>query len=238
MSLYETIYPPVDILLEMEPEELAPLVLKHLSESGKQKLNMHNFSLGSDPEFVKWAGEDQWRRQEVMKRLIMAWRWLEKELFIAPEPGNVGWAFITPRGYEVLESQDFEKYRKSYLLPSEGLDPILVRKAKQAFIRGDYDTAVFQAFKEVEIRVRNKAGLGNDDIGISLMRKAFKPEGGLLTDAAMEEGEKQARMELFAGAIGTYKNPSSHRDVEITDAQEAADIIHHANQLLRIVDSL
>ncbi len=238
MSTYETIYPPTETVLDMEPEELAPIVLRHLSESGPQKLNMHNFSVGTDPDFVKWAGDDHRRRQEVLQRLIVAWRWLERELFVAPQPGNVNWAFITPRGREVLESQDFETYKKGHLLPSEGLDPILVRKVKQAFIRGDYDTAVFQAFKEVEVRVRNKAGLSNKDFGVPLMRKAFGPPSGTLVDKEADSGEQNARMELFTGALGTFKNPSSHRDVEFSDPKEVADIIHIANQLLRILKSI
>jgi len=238
MSLYEKIYPPAETVLDMEPEELAPLVLKQLSASGQQKLNMHNFSLGNDSDFIAWAGPDHRRRQEVSQRLIVAWRWLERELFIAPQPGNIDWAFITPRGMAVLESQDFETYKKGYLLPSEGLDPILVRKVKQAFVRGDYDTAVFQAFKEVEVRVRKKAGLNNKDFGVPLMRKAFGSPSGPLVDKEADSGEQNARMELFTGALGTFKNPSSHRDIEFSDPKEAADIIHLANQLLRIVESI
>ena len=69
------------------------------------------------------------------------------------------------------------------------------------------------------------------------MRKAFGTNGPLL-DGAATGGEQTARMELFAGAIGSYKNPSSHRNVGLSDPKEAADIIHLANNLLRIVDSL
>jgi uncharacterized protein (TIGR02391 family) len=105
---------------------------------------------------------------------------------------------------------------------------------KPSFFRGDYDTAVFQAFKEVEVRVRKKANLANTDIGVPLMRKAFNPTNGVLMDPSADPGERTARMELFAGAIGSYKNPSSHRDVSFTDPKEAADIIHLANQLLRV----
>jgi hypothetical protein len=45
-------------------------------------------------------------------------------------------------------------------------------------------------------------------------------------------------MDLFAGAVGKYKNPSSHRDVEFTDPKEVADLIRIANHLLRIVDRI
>ena len=236
MSLYEENYPPVETVLELEPEELAPIVLRHLARAEKSKLNRYNFTLGTDPDFIKWAGRNQ---EQVKERLMVAWMWLEKELFIAPEPGTQDdWAFITPRGRKILESQDFSTYIKGYLLPSEGLDPVLVRKVKQAFIRGDYDTAVFQAFKEVEVRVRKKASLTDKDFGVNLMRKAFGPPSGPLVDKKANPGEQTARMELFAGAIGTFKNPSSHRDIEFSDPKEAADIIHLANELLRIIESI
>src|SRR6266478_4210526 len=188
--------PPPEEILEMEPEELAPFILRHLQKQQSNSINRYNFSLVNDANLYQRLGQK--KVEDYAKCLMEAWTYLEREGFIAPQPGQQGeWAFVTRRGQKVVEAQDFEAYRKGHLLPSEGLDPILVQKVRQSFIRGDYDTAVFQAFKEIEVRVRKKAKLKNTDIGVVLIRKAFNPKDGILRDKNADAGEQTARMELF-----------------------------------------
>lgn len=124
----------------------------------------------------------------------------------------------------------------SALLPDATLHPILERQARPAFRRGEYDTAILVAMKAVEVAVRNAAGFGPDKLGVALMREAFHASRGPLRDRRVIQPERQATSDLFSGAIGLFKNPSSHRDVNVDDPVEVAGVIRLADVLLRIVD--
>ena len=116
------------------------------------------------------------------------------------------------------------------------IHPDLCQEPLFFFSQGYYDAAVFHAFKQIEVAVRKAGNYAAVDIGVPLMRKAFHVDNGNLTDMNKLKAEKEAEAHLFAGAIGSYKNPGSHFDVEIT-AEEAAESIILASHLLRVVDS-
>ena len=125
---------------------------------------------------------------------------------------------------------------RSDFLPEHKFHPMIPQNVWSSFSQEAYGSAVFEAFKQVEIAVREAGGYEATDYGTDLMRKAFHVDNGNLMDENQPPAEKQARSDLFAGAIGAYKNPGSHRDVDFT-AEETVELITLASYLLRIVDS-
>lgn len=237
-----------DDLLSLEPEELAgPLLLSFEGNDHIVRDNVisHNLlSLAFEPRPELREKYPIGRADEILFALMEAWQWLEREGFIAPKPSSLASGssvrgadtfFVTSRGKTIVNSEDFDEYRKANLLPKRQLHPIIAQKVWSLFLRGDYDCAIFQAFKEVEIAVRNAGNYAQTDLGANLMRTAFHPTTGNLTDHNQPESEKQALSALYSGAIGYYKNPHSHRKVPVT-AEEAAEMIILASHLLRIVD--
>lgn len=222
-----------DTLLRLEPEELAAFLLQDLiarvDRHERSGLNLHNL-------MNELSRNVRDRTRETLEAVTEAWQWLLREGLIARDPEQSGdWVFITRRGMRLRDRDSFAAYRQAGHLPRGDLHPLIADRVWPSFVRGDYDTAVFQAFREVEVAVRAAAGLAATDIGMSLMRKAFAG-GGPLADPTVPEAEREALGHLFAGAIGCYKNPQSHRAVNLTNASEAAEIIVFASHLLRIVD--
>ncbi len=228
--------PDSDKLLALEPEELAGIVIEFLNllppERADQLLNTHNFSQHETVE-----GYPPEKKMEIRKALMEAWSWLDREGLIAPRPGSMGspWFFITRRGKQVLNRDAFRIYYQGNVLPKYLLHPIIAEKVWAHFIRGAYQSAVFEAFKAVEIIIRETGGYSMMDIGDKMIRDAFNEDRGKFTDLTLPKAERIALSNLFSGAYGLYRNPHGHRNVDI-DQTEAVEMIILASHLFKIVE--
>lgn len=242
MALFDEIKS-MEVLLALEPEELAPAVLRAAIEAKQngithlQSVSYYIFERPGDHQ-VRFPAQ---QRKEADRAIGEAWSWLVRNGLLIPDTGmNAagGWMIVTPRGEKIASDMDaFRGFQQAKTFPKSLLHPAIADKVWKALARGELEDAVFAAFKAVEIAVRDAAKMGPSDVGVKLMRKAFDPENGPLTDKHKPESEREALAHLFVGAIGSYKNPHSHRTVTITDVRDAQEMVMLASRLLGIVDA-
>ncbi len=144
--------------------------------------------------------------------------------------------YPTTKGFRFPE-REFRKVVKKYaLMPETYVHPLIVKKCFALLSEGQFESAVLQAFKTIETRIRKKIKATSEEYGLKLIRKAFNPESGPLTDYQLPKSEREAFCNYIAGAFGFYKNPCSHRDIEL-DFISAFDRIVVASDLLKVVES-
>jgi uncharacterized protein (TIGR02391 family) len=215
----------------MPLDALALLVLADFAPEG---WNVHNYFLESAQ-----SHGDVYGQQGVAERLAEAWAWLEAHALIGRHPRQTSSdaRMVTESGRNAIE-HGLDRLRAGQRLGME-LHPLIATRVQTQFLMGEFELAAFAAMRQVEICVRSLGGFGEDQIGVSLMAAAFSPKTpGPLVDKAAELGEQEAVMALYRGAIGTFKNPSSHRAVDYGDPTFAAEVVLLADLLLRILDRI
>jgi uncharacterized protein (TIGR02391 family) len=237
MTPLRALIPEADAVLGMETSDLAGYVLEVLMSANQMERgvwNRRNFCMQVSREYVPpGQGSDE----RVGLACSSAWSWLEANGLIArhPEQDNE-WYLPTRRGEALRNHQDLRQFMTSEQLPESFLHAELLQHVRPLFFQSRFETAVFEAFKTLEVSIRVTANLGHDLVGVPLASRAFHPDDGPLTDLQAERGERVALMNLMTGALGSYKNPASHRRVAI-EAREARDMIILASHLLKIVES-
>lgn len=221
------------LLATLEPEEIGGHIIEYLNENpsalqvkkGTVPLSLYANVADYPPEI----------RERAIESLGEAWNWLEREGLVIQKPFGGGY-FITRRGRRLKRRGEVKEYVAAQQLPRALLHPKILQRGWDAVLRGDGETAVFLAFREVEIAVREAAGLSELEVGVALVRKAFGEPNGALADMAEPKPEREALSHLFAGALGRFKNPASHRNVPL-ERSEVYSALTLASMLLRIVES-
>ena len=228
------VFPAIADLLSLEPEDLAAILVEVIPGVSQEA----GFTLGGLMASLyppQGGAYPPGSHNQVAVALGEALAWLVTEGLVIRNPTQpADWYLLTRRGRALKSRGEVEAFKKGRVLPIELLQPFLAQKVRPLFLRGDCDTAVFQAFKEVEMSVRTIGGYPDDLVGVALMREAFHSERGKLTDKNAVPAERDALSSLFAGAMGYCKNPGSHRDVKLTP-DDAARLITFASYLLEIL---
>lgn len=244
METLFSIYPDVQDLLATPPEELAPVLLtlaKSMVQNGMfLPESVNEIAIAGPHSHQGQPGYPFHSRQRIRPLLSRAWAWIERNDLITPAGGmngRNGWMMFTPNGEQVSDAQDIQRLREAADFPRWMIHPSIAEKVWRALMRDDLGDAVLFAFKAVEEAVRSAGGFTANDYGVKLMRDAFNKDKGPLTDLSQPDAEREGLQQLFAGAILSYKNPHSHRTVDLTEIREAQEQVVLASHLLRIVDA-
>jgi len=143
--------------------------------------------------------------------------------------------YPTKKGFQVPEREFAKVVKRWTIIPSAYMHPEIMDRSFELMAKRQFESAVLQAYKCIEVKIREITNSSKDELGVRLIRKSFDPQKGKLTNFDLPVGEREALSNYIAGAYGLYKNPCSHRDVKM-GFYEAFEKIVVASNILKIIE--
>jgi uncharacterized protein (TIGR02391 family) len=234
--------PTPDSLLACTPTQLDGILLAAVADrikrSQQDQTAPRNMSLTQLQGMYSIGGGVTFlQRRNADLALTESWQRLMNRGFLMAAVGqSAGVMTLTSKGLEAAEAVNFEEIVVRQSLTREMLHEDLRGSVYDNFAAGHYDTAVLVAFKLVEDAVRKTAaGLSAGLVGGRLMKEAFDKQKGPLRDPSLHPSQQATMPELFAGAMGVFRNPVAHGKVGKSDPATVMEELMIASRLLRFV---
>lgn len=166
MNLADLI-PGPEVLIALEPDELGLRMLPALASwPSRQHLELGGFLnavLGNPqapPESLPAMSlyPAQYRPQ-IEEAIQEAWAWLAGADLLIPHPRYAhSIMLLSRRARKLAQEPDPRRVVGARRVPKEALHPRIREDVWALYLRGKYDTAVFEAMKSVEVAAREAAG--------------------------------------------------------------------------------
>ncbi len=228
-------FPKFEDIETSRPDALGAEIVLDLQKRPNEFFSPTNF-----PSDLARSG---YQREGPTRQFVRAVReaieWARRELLLVQHanstPPSDG-LMLSRRGLNFTRDH-IERLRLERILPDILLHDRIRRVCIDIFNTGHHQAAVFEAFRILEVAIREAAGYGSNEHGESMINDAFnEKKGGPLVDAAAPESEQRAMRFMMVGSNGLFRNPRGHRDVELDDPKEAAELLIVASHLLRMVE--
>jgi uncharacterized protein (TIGR02391 family) len=228
-----TTYPTREAWLAADPEEMGLVLLRDLKAHSTSGFCPQNIlGLLRERYSHDWGGGEQTGARIAV--VFEAYQWLRNVGFIVPSAAQPRDFDTLSRRARTLDEAGLDAFRATRLSGYDILDSRITDKVWSIYLRGDYDIAIGYAFKVVEVRMREKAGLTTNDMGERLAKKFF----ATFDSEARKKSERAlpSVVLLCVGALDRYRNSAVHEYPTITDPDEAMEVLLLANHCLRVVE--
>lgn len=122
------------------------------------------------------------------------------------------------------------------LFESLNLHPVIKKVSGKLFKDGHYESAIFEAYKAIEVHVKKKSGVTNRE-GKDLMAYVFKRDNPVIRlnplNTRSDRDEQEGFQFIFMGAMIGIRNPKAHDLIVQNDAHRTLEYLSLASLLLK-----